>query len=482
MQNQVNSVQEFYLHHDPIWDSWDSTLTPILPDVCNSDIWDEYPEVFKRKVDEAEANQTQDQLTTPISAAQLQAGRIASAHPENLSHNSSSKQKGITVEPFTVDLPAAISRENEKHPGNFLYREFTNINSFMTHERVEIISDAARFLTRHLRLMVLEEIEGELDDNQIVEAKKIWSNRTLIPFVHTIISRNLSVAVWRRTMRITTIMLAVYHREFLVDTEETDYEKLANFLIWLTDVLYSMVNPVIGLESSEREKKEPAVPIGRRPNTHPLSRIFMSLHDQASHQSTFVQTTLQRRALFTESFLSIWKQDVAEGFGKSIPQEYEKPGLWQCWNQRAAEIEASSQLGKLHYVKSALEDSYTDSPPNFLNWKFIQSLCKKNIKPCESDHLPILSIQEDSWKPIKIEGVYKWSIGLDYFIRVYAQFSGISKNNTSARLLSTFMDLYQSDTEFQKFWKAFELRPRPRKRKKIGLSMISESRFPKHVA
>ncbi|EGG02417.1 uncharacterized protein MELLADRAFT_66379 [Melampsora larici-populina 98AG31] len=427
----LSNQRDLLSNYDEIWAALESAPAQTSPEVPDFNFWDDNPGVSHQNTYGLASHDTHDP-TTSTSTADISEGPITSEQHNRPTGNVLSKQKGLLVESLPGESSSPNRGEKQDHSLELPKIEAVDIESFIVHEPVKLFSNAAIILAELHKDKILEESQKILDENQLEEASLIWTEQTILPLVYFIILRQPSVEMMRRTMKITAVYMAAYHREFLTDSKKIDFPKLMNFLIWNMEIFYLMLDPLIDSRVTEQEGKEQAILFGGRRNIHPLSRTFLSLHDTQVHTNTFIRSNRSVRRLFTENLLLAWKQDVEAGYGSWMPGHDGPFGIWEHWIQKAAQIRLIGQQ---------------DNPfPLESNHNSLLLL----------DHLRLMTIQGPPRKPLKIDGVHKWSVALDYFIRVYAPAHGVQENPTSVKLLSKLLDLHQSESEVQKFWASFD--------------------------
>ncbi|KAH9824147.1 hypothetical protein DFH28DRAFT_1077924 [Melampsora americana] len=297
-------------------------------------------------------------------------------------------------------------------------------------------------------------------------ARQIWTTETLLPFVYFILTCNPNLRLWKRIKVLTAAILKNYHSWSIEENTISNQEKLANFILWQTEVTYHILKMSPNVRSSqESEMKSTSEIMVQKLST--LARIFYVIHTDDALEAFMASPTSCRRILkrhVSETF----EGDYKLGYPTSGSNQDQHGSVWERWKTKSAEITRIAQDVQWPSFQNPVQSG--SEPVLFMNGEieneivinkdpqvsqFIQKWesefmhTMRLVKPWQSKNLIFTSI---TLKDIS-HGIHRFS--KDWFPKRRKIYDLAGKCKYEVTLLSIFLQQDSQDKMFSDFWKYF---------------------------
>ncbi|KAH9813630.1 hypothetical protein DFH28DRAFT_929650 [Melampsora americana] len=160
---------------------------------------------------------------------------------------------------------------------NILDRQIISIPNFSSDIPDKELASASKDIVHKLQIAIIHILKHGLKPLELKEAKKIWNSLTVLPFVYFVISHDINSEISKKAIRLVAVVFAAYHQKFLLPYMEIDYDNLARFLAWTTDIFHQITSPRLIFNSSTESKEEQSKLLGRTRYVHPVARAILVL-------------------------------------------------------------------------------------------------------------------------------------------------------------------------------------------------------------
>ncbi|KAH9816251.1 hypothetical protein DFH28DRAFT_891681 [Melampsora americana] len=207
-----------------------------------------------------------------------------------------------------------------------------DIKTFHQHTPDKMCSAAAIYYTRDLIMNLSDRYSYQAQLTQCPSwelGKQIWTSERLLPFVYFVVACNPSRKIWRHIKLFTTLVLRTYHKLSVKNKTISDEEKLTQFLLWHTEVMYhtTLLAPMIKASSTAEMK-------GARLST--LSRVFLLINDYDGFDQTCKTANCQY--MLWKHVSKTFEIDSKSGYPITKPNQIIDGATLKNWNTKSNEI------------------------------------------------------------------------------------------------------------------------------------------------
>ncbi|KAH9814308.1 hypothetical protein DFH28DRAFT_1095781 [Melampsora americana] len=207
-----------------------------------------------------------------------------------------------------------------------------DIKTFHQHTPDKMCSAAAIYYTRDLIMNLSDRYSYRAQLTQCPSwelGKQIWTSERLLPFVYFVVACNPSRKIWRHIKLFTTLLLRTYHKLSVENKTISDEEKLTQFLLWHTEVIYhtTLLAPMV--KSSRTAQM-------RVPGLSTLSRVFLLINDHDGFEKTCKNQNCQ--SMLHRHISETFEMDYQLGYPITKPNQIIHGATSENWNTKSNEI------------------------------------------------------------------------------------------------------------------------------------------------
>ncbi|KAH9822262.1 hypothetical protein DFH28DRAFT_948161 [Melampsora americana] len=312
-----------------------------------------------------------------------------------------------------------------------------SIPGFFSHTPENKLAYISRDVGHEIQIHIMDYLKKELEPLEFKQANKIWNNQILLPFAYFVISHDPNSQISTRAKKLAAICFLAYHKRFLAHCTEIDYEHLAKFLAWTTDIFHQITSPKLIFNVSKEIEEEHLQVLGQARSVHPVAQAFLVLRGQNFNQKIFCAKH-KNSVRFSKSFIIQWEKDMQ----KQKDQDKVKVvfNLWKNWNNKAEEIIS-------HCMK--IDREYPSRFGLHMNPKdFKQFTSPTSFETIETDSPTQVS---DSARKMG----YGFSYLMNLFMQTHQSIWNVNKSDSTCKILYKFLNQNREENESKQFWNSF---------------------------
>ncbi|KAH9821946.1 hypothetical protein DFH28DRAFT_1104283 [Melampsora americana] len=186
--------------------------------------------------------------------------------------------------------------------------------------------------------------------------QQLWTPNTLLPFVYFVVSCNPNMRIWEHIKNVTAYTLKVYHHCCAKAKNCSDQEKLAQFLLWHTDVIYHITKLGPKIESSGGEIKKISSLKLTTPGLSPLARTFSLIHSDEAYEN-FMQSTARKHHTLERYVSKTFENDYQKGYPNYNTNQRQHVPVWKDWKEKSYKITITADNVQWPILHSERNDS-----------------------------------------------------------------------------------------------------------------------------
>lgn len=224
-------------------------------------------------------------------------------------------------EPGGILLNQDVSSASTQH-STFPYRILRSEDKSQSFSIDPLCSSASIFFAERIALSLGERL-GVLGHD-------VWNIQTILPFVYSIMTRNISAGKWRRLCNMTVYIFEEYNRQYIIG-KGFDSDNLARFLEFHTIISYQASYPGIELSTSQSLREMEYKIRKRRSTLHSVCRLFYAIHDEERFLSSFGRQSVTKKRKWASAYVSYMLNTIEEYFSPTEGLNLTMKILWDKW-------------------------------------------------------------------------------------------------------------------------------------------------------
>ncbi|EGG08210.1 uncharacterized protein MELLADRAFT_62022 [Melampsora larici-populina 98AG31] len=214
-----------------------------------------------------------------------------------------------------------------------------DIQRFHLHNPDKMCSAAAAHFTQDLieTLKIRYQAQSKLSLSPTWEVgKEMWTSDSLLPFVYFVVSCNPDLKIWVRIKEVTMNTLKVYHKQCVITKSCFDQEKLAQFLLWHTNVIYQIAQLGPKIKSSPEDKRKISLHLTSS-GLSTLARIVYLIYADKTFAS-FMRNSHTRLVMLKRHVSQTFEDDYQKGYPEISTKNKVHGSVWKNWIIKSLEI------------------------------------------------------------------------------------------------------------------------------------------------
>ncbi|EGF97342.1 uncharacterized protein MELLADRAFT_114416 [Melampsora larici-populina 98AG31] len=302
-------------------------------------------------------------------------------NPTPIDWQTSKKRQGIYQNNCSTSGPGSGSSSSTQTDskiqeitlfGNIIQAEsnyMLDIRKFSTHRMNRLCVYLSRYLVKQFTSTVKERVHKSLSWQGILKAYQQFKDPIFAPFVYFIMLRGLTKDLWYRVQILSSFILAEFYKLESKDGDLIEPQKIYQFMLWHTEMIYCLTNPKLLEHIKEKEtisSKDSKEEMHR--GTSPLSKILSALASEMRFWRLCEKPTRASEwaALYLKNY---WRKDCSSRY-PGLPESNTPPiSNAEDWERISMIIMNSHTLSKQSEFNLLLDELTYNEPimgPNSL--------------------------------------------------------------------------------------------------------------------